>query len=246
MNKPVIDPLFRVECLAKYGEPQQIAWAALHQDYSEDFVYDVEENYPSNKRAGEVAVNRLLKGDRGHYGPLEHSHITLNVGYFPHSTMQQLRTHRWATFDVQSGRYSGQRVVDVVNGERDVCEVFYVRPVGEYTNRAGKRYSVTEFDRKTVKNSILSSCNRYAAAIDSGWSEEHARCFLPWDIIRQHFVVTVNIRSLMHLLDLRWKKDAQLECQWFCDLLFKRFEDWAPEIASWYLKDRAQKARLSP
>jgi thymidylate synthase (FAD) len=76
-------------------------------------------------------------------------------------------------------------------------------------------------------------------------SEEHARGTIPFDV-RQHFVLSCNVRSLMHLLDLRWKKDAQLEAQQFAELLFKQFEQWCPAIAQWYLENRAKKAKLSP
>ena len=58
--------------------------------------------------------------------------------------------------------------------------------------------------------------------------------------------MSCNSRSLMHLLDLRWKKDAQLEAQKFCELLYSRFEEWMPHVAHWYEENRAKKARLSP
>ena len=32
--------------------------------------------------AGHLCVKRLLAGDRGHYGPLEHAQIVLNASYF--------------------------------------------------------------------------------------------------------------------------------------------------------------------
>ena len=51
---------------------------------------------------------------------------------------------------------------------------------------------------------------------------------------------------LMHLLDLRWKKDAQLEAQKLCELLYCHFEAWMPAVAQWYQENRAKKARLSP
>jgi thymidylate synthase (FAD) len=50
----------------------------------------------------------------------------------------------------------------------------------------------------------------------------------------------------MHLLDLRWKKDAQLEAQKFCELLYVHFEQWSPAVAQWYKENRAKKAKLSP
>jgi thymidylate synthase (FAD) len=58
--------------------------------------------------------------------------------------------------------------------------------------------------------------------------------------------MSVNVRSLMHLLDLRAKEDAQLECQWFCELLLAQFKMWCPEVAEWYLKNRWKKAKLAP
>jgi thymidylate synthase (FAD) len=37
----------------------------------------------------------------------------------------------------------------------------------------------------------------------------------------------------MHLLDVRFPKDAQLEAQQLCGLLLK-FKEWMPEVASFY------------
>lgn len=76
-------------------------------------------------------------------------------------------------------------------------------------------------------------------------SEEHARGLIPFDF-RQHFHVSMNPRTFMHILDMRWKKDAQLECQMFAELAFQRFQEWVPEIAQWYLEGRAHKAKLAP
>jgi thymidylate synthase (FAD) len=64
--------------------------------------------------------------------------------------------------------------------------------------------------------------------------------------IRQHWVASFNLRSLMHFLDLRAKKDAQLEIQWLCDLIWPHFTAWTPQIAGWYETNRLHKARLSP
>ena len=149
------------------------------------------------------------------------------------------------SFDVQSGRYTSQRVLDVLEEKRNVEEVFYLRPIGYYTNRKGKRYYYTEEERNADLEWCLMACERYANKIDLGHAEEHARGILPFDI-RQHFVVSCNARSLMHLLDLRWKKDAQPEIQTLSALMFDRFGDWMPQIAEWYQGTRAKKAKLSP
>jgi thymidylate synthase (FAD) len=237
---------FCIDVIAATPNPQQLIWAAMHQDYSEQYVWDSHEQWPNEERCGELIVKHLLAGDRGHYGPLEHPQITFNVGYFPHSMMQQVRTHRiGVSFDVQSFRYTGQRVIDVAEGKRAVEDVFYLRPVGHYTNREGKRYFYSDNQRFADLEWCLAACYRYKERIDEGLSEEHARGLIPFDA-RQHFVLSCNLRSLMHLLDLRWKKDAQLEAQKFCELLFVHFADWTPAVASWYENNRMKRARLSP
>ena len=149
------------------------------------------------------------------------------------------------SFDVQSFRYSGKRVVDVAEGKKDVEDVFYLRPVGHYTNRQGKRYFYSEEQRNEDLKWCLEACKLYGKRMEEGLSEEHARSLIPFDA-RQHFVMSCNARSLMHLLDLRWKKDAQLEAQKLCELLYGHFEEWMPAVANWYKENRAKKARLSP
>ena len=107
---------FRVELIAATPNPQQCVYAGMHQDYSEGFVAAERQDWPDEAQAGEICVKRLLAGERGHYGPLEHAQIVLNVGWFPHSVMQQARTHRvGVSFDVQSMRYTGDRLVRVDN-----------------------------------------------------------------------------------------------------------------------------------
>jgi thymidylate synthase (FAD) len=85
----------------------------------------------------------------------------------------------------------------------------------------------------------------YAMQLRRGISEEHARELIPY-AIRQHFVVSFNLRSLLHFMDLRAKRDAQLEIQQMCELLWPHFNGWSPEIAAWYEAHRLNKGRLAP
>ena len=176
---------------------------------------------------------------------LEHPQIIFNVGYFPHSIMQQVRTHRLLSFDVQSFRYSGKRIIDVANGDRDVEEVFYLRPLGTYRDRHGKGYNYTQAQRNNDIADVIESSKKYRDKIALGMAEEHARGTIPFDT-RQHWVMSGNLRSFLHLMDLRWKKDAQIECRQLCDLIFPYIEEWVPTIAKWYLENRARKAILAP
>jgi thymidylate synthase (FAD) len=237
---------FRVEVIAKTSNPQQVIYAAMHQDYTEAFVYDEREEWPNEEECGEIIVKRLLAGDRGHFGCIEHPQIVFNCGYFPHSVMQQARTHRTGvSFDVQSYRYTSNQLIDVIEGRKDIEEVFYLRPVGNYSNRQGKKYYYSDGQREEDLSWCKTAAKRYKADMDAGMSEEHARGKIPFDY-RQHFVVSFNMRSLLHFLDLRYKKDAQLEIQKLCEMMFPHLEEWTPAIAAWYKSTRLGKARLSP
>lgn len=236
---------FRVEVISKTPNPQQTIYAAMHQDYAEGFVYDERSTWPDEEKAGEVIVKRLLAGERGHYGPLEHCQIVFNVGYFPHSVMQQARTHRIASFDVQSMRYTGARVAAAAKGEVDLEDVFYLRPVGHYHDRQGHKYYYSPELRAADLELCRQAAQRYCDLTEAGFSEEHARGILPFDY-RQHFVVSFNLRSALHFMDLRSKKDAQLEIQQVCELMWPHIQAWVPAIAQWYEQTRLGKARLAP
>ncbi len=241
-----LDPLFRVGVVSRTNDPQTTTWAAMHQDYSEGFVLDQESSWPSEEDCGLIAVKHLLKGGRGHYGPLEHAQIVFNVGWFPHSVMQQARTHRVGiSFDVQSFRYTGKRVIDALEGRTDFEEVFYLRPLGDYTDRLGKKYAYTKEQRALDLKHCQASAKRYSELLNQGYAEEHARSILPFDT-RQHFVVSFTLRSFLHFMDLRSKRDAQLEIRQLCDLMWPLFFEWTPQIALWYEDNRLNKARLSP
>lgn len=216
----------------------------MHQCYSESFVFD--EPAPTEIDSGFLVVKHLLLGGKGHYGPLEHPAISLNVGGFPHEVMQQARTHRiGVTFDVQSGRYSGQRICAVAEGKLDVDQVFYRRPVGSYRDRFGKHYDYTDEQRAIDRILFLDIAARYKLDLDKGFSEEHARRHIPY-ALRQNFAVSFSLRALLHFFDLRSKKDAQLEIQQLCDLIWPHLEAWTPQIAAWYSETRLHKARLAP
>jgi len=145
----------------------------------------------------------------------------------------------------QSQRYTGKRVLKVASGELNPEDVFYVRPPGFYTNRKGKKYDWTEEDYQNELIWIVEGCKRYAIKYEKGMCEEHIRDYLV-QAIRQNFVVSFNLRSVLHLLDLRAKMDAQLEIQALCEQLSPHVEKWAPNVWEYYAEKRLRKAKLAP
>lgn len=146
----------------------------------------------------------------------------------------------------QSQRYTGRRVLKVATGELKVEEVFYIRPGGLYMDREGHKYEWTKDDCERQAKFCLSASERYAENYNTrGMAEEHLRDYLPQNI-RQNFVATWNVRSVLHFLDLRAKLDAQLEIQALSEAIIPATKEWVPEIFSYYEEKRLHKARLSP
>jgi thymidylate synthase (FAD) len=246
-----MDPRFQVTVLNQTPDPERVIYQAMHQDYCSDYV-TADSKIPSHY--GEVVVKALLEGNRGHYGPLEHPQITFAVGYFPHTVMQQARTHRvGVTFDVQSFRYTGAMIADLgsqllQDPETDLSHLFYI-PETVLTGQAKSREGVVTIAPEAL-TLILEQYRSQAIAYhklvhDYQVPYEDARNIIGYGI-RQHFVVSFNCRSLMHFLDLRAKADAQLEIRQLCELLLPHFQNWCPHVAQWYIKHRWGKARLAP
>ena len=234
-------PPFRVERVAAYELPQQTAYIALHNDYAEDFTPST--SIPED-RCGEIAVERLLQGDRGHWGPAEHLSLTLAI-QADHNTIMQLRTHRLGSFDVQSMRYTGSRIEKVANCELQPEEVFYVRPPGNYRDRQGDPYAWTQEQVDECLAIALSSAMDYTRLREQGVSEEHARGVLITSYF-QNAVVTFNARGWLHLLDIRLKADAQWEMRCLMEMVEREVQRWIPEIHAWWAQNRRGKARLAP
>lgn len=243
---PIIDPLFNVAVISRTDNPNELMYAAMHQDYSADQI--IEHNV-DERDAGRILVNKLLKGDRGHFGVLEHPSMTFSTGFFPHSVLSQARTHRISiSFDVQSFRYSSDSIIRA--GQPDfsaeaVERAFYLRPMGSYLSRSGKKYTYTRDLRYQDVLECWDSAKKYVERFNLGFSEEHCRGKLPHDY-RQHYYFTVNLRSALHFLDLRAKADAQAEIQTLSNLVAMHIQDWCPEIWDYYAAKRYKKAHLSP
>lgn len=235
-------PDFRAERVAAVECPQQLIYIALHNDYSEDFCPGTQ---LGEDRCGQIAVERLLKGGRGHYGPLEAPQLSLALRA-DHNTIMQLRTHRVGiSFDVQSQRYTGERVVKAANGELPIEEVFYVRPPGKYRDRQGDPYTWTEVDVEEFYAIALSSAMDYARLRDKGVAEEQARGVLLTNYY-QNAIVSANLRTWLHLLDVRLKADAQYEMRVLMELVAAQVQRWVPEIYGWYTENRRGKGQLAP
>jgi thymidylate synthase (FAD) len=233
---------FRCELIAATEQPQRAIYLALHNDYSEGF--NATTNL-SEDRCGEIAVKRLLEGGKGHFEALEHPQLQLLL-QVDHNTAMQLRTHRVGlSFDCQSMRYTGERMIKCAAGEIPLTEVYYIRPPGRYHDRQGDPYNWGEKECALTAEMAMQSVKNYARLRELGASEEHARGVLGTGYY-QNCMISGNLRAWLHLLDVRYKADAQLEIRLAMELVAEQLKRWVPEVWAWYATNRLSKARLAP
>ena len=220
--------------------PQQAIWKAQHICVAEDFS---KATLPAESKCGQIIVQHQLKV--AHYSVLEHAFVRFDCQGFNHDTVMQLRTHSASSMLVQSGRYTSKRFIAVADGELPVETTFWFKPIGEYTNREGKKYEITQDLIDERKLICYKACIDYEHEISMGVAEEDARNCLPQNI-KQAFCLAANIKDLFHVIDQRSLSDAQIECQVWSYMVIQLLLEWCPEIAAWYFTNRYTRARLAP
>lgn len=129
-------------------------------------------------------VETCFKSD--HMSVFEHAVVTLKIEGISRACCDQLTRHRMVSFVVQSQRY-------VKQDEHD----WYVEPP-----RLERTPGYTEY---------MDHCmDQYKEALDCGVRPEDARFMLPM-AAKTNVVMTVNVRELYHVFDMRIDKAAQWE-----------------------------------
>lgn len=214
-------------------------------------IEDVLPWYPSEESLAQTCrLIRKLMEPPGHFGPFEHPHVTFAVKGVSRITMAQLTRHRHVSFDVQSMRY--------VEFDEDPEELAISIPEIEDAGLHGRRaeYSEEYADKEedwilgnreeTYEQAIKYASATYERLLDLGVAPENARAVLPIGT-KVNMVFTMNLRSLMHIADMRAAGDAQWEIRELTEELLDVAEEWAPVTMKTYeehLKNR--KNRIAP
>ncbi len=158
----------------------------------------------------------------GHWGPFEHPVITLGIEDMSRVTLAQITRHRIASFDIQSGRYAKMTM------EQTVLPPSYTAE--EVTSRQGgkRKLKGTPFERETITKGLLEKAfHMYDGLVDMGIPREDARYILP-EAITIHGHMTLNARSLMHVIALRSFGDAQWEIRDLVADFLAEAKEWMP------------------
>lgn len=236
----------RVAVVAATPEPEKLVWLAQHQDVTDHMT--TEDRVPADP--GAAVVKTLLQ--RSHFGPFEHPCITFNIGGVSRSLMAQLTRHRVGiSFDVQSLRYT--RLDELGDSEEAITESFAFPPYlnqSEPARVVERRRSPWVIENPQKVRTQLTDAYRqvlrlYRQLLAAGMPAEDARLILPLGT-KINLVMSVNARTLMHILDMRLPPNAQWEIRELGSALLDLAEIWMPATFRWYRENRAGKHKLAP
>lgn len=158
--------------------------------------------------------------ERGHYSPLEFAHVTFEI-VTSRDVMAEITRHRMASFAIQSQRY----VLDNKEGE-----ISFIKP---------DFYVGSDETLMDAKNWVASRCwemamedaeGRYRYLVNEcHFSPQDARKVLP-NSTATVIVMQVNLRELLHIIELRNSPRAYPEMQTMMRLLIAEVEKIYPEI----------------
>ena len=132
-----------------------------------------------------------------HMSVFEHASITFKVEGISRACMAQLTRHRLVSFCVESQRYNKY---DLTGDD------WYVTPPAfEYD--PDNSWKIDKGDFSGIMQEVA---NMYKLALEDGMKPEDARYILP-EATKTNLVMTMNVRNLFHLFEMRLDKAAQWE-----------------------------------
>jgi thymidylate synthase (FAD) len=245
-----------VRLLEATSDPEKLVCTAARCDYSAAFVGDQPfaetmatvdgETIAEKKR---TLIGRLL--DHGHFGPFEHPQATFAVEGVSRSCMAQLTRHRHVSFDVQSMRYVSFDEVDpdeVRAGEMVVTPPSATDPDWVGRNQRGGTTDEATVERRerVFRESVAASVESYQELLDLGMAPEDARFVLPIGT-EVNMVLSMNVRMLMHVADMRAAADSQWEIRELTEAILDHAAEWCPLTFAHYDEHlKGRKNRLAP
>ncbi|MCT9097391.1 FAD-dependent thymidylate synthase [Haloarchaeobius sp. HME9146] len=246
----------KVQLLEATENPEELICKAARNDYYSDFVG--EDDFEtvmagidgdSMQEKQETLIGHLLS--HGHYGPFEHPQITVAVKGVSRSCMAQITRHRHVSFDVQSMRYVSFDDVDPADVREG--ELVVTPPSASDPNWVGRNQKTGAVDEEVVaereevfRESVTRSVEEYQRLLDLGMPPEDARFVLPIGT-KVNMVMSMNVRMLMHVADMRAAADAQWEIRDLTEQVLDLAAEWCPITFDYYEENmRNRKNRLAP
>lgn len=224
------------------AEEEDIEWAESFLEEFGNAFAPIVESWSKKRRL----IRKLFS--RGHFGIAEHPTATFSIQGVSRALMAQLTRHRHASFDIMSMRYVEMDEPDVY----EPPELESAEPTGRgaefdsFIKENSTDEAIAQMRKENFDSAVETSYQRYQELLDHGVAPEHARMILPIGT-KVNVVMTVNVRTLLHIADMRAAADAQGEIRRMTEEILDVSEDWCPIAISTYREEmKGRKNRLSP
>ena len=218
----------KVYLLAHTDIPEKVVASAAKLCYSDSTAGELMEGLTEEKT--ERFVRTL--SEVGHESPVEHASFTFAIEGVSRACLAQITRHRLASFSVQSQRYVRLDDFDyvtppAVSGDPEIKEIY-----DEMMRRDAEAYNTIsdKLKEKYTREYVGQGLSEKAAA---GKAEkraiEDARFVLP-NACTTQMVMTMNVRSLRHLFQIRCCNRAQWEIHQVADEILKLVYKVAPSL----------------
>ncbi|MFB6108848.1 MAG: FAD-dependent thymidylate synthase [Haloplanus sp.] len=245
-----------VHLLEATPDPERLICTAARNDYLSEFVGDVsfDEAMAGIEGDDREEKQRTLIGhllSHGHFGPFEHPQATFAIKGVSRSCMAQITRHRHVSFDIQSMRYVSFDDVDPADVEAGAMVV--TPPSATDPDWVGRNQKSGAVDDDTVaerervfRETVRDSVESYQRLLDLGMPPEDARFVLPIGT-EVNIVMSMNVRMLMHVADMRAAADSQWEIREMTEEVLDLAAEWCPITFDYYDEHmKGRKNRLAP
>ncbi len=222
--------MVKVRQIAATADAERLVCRAARGDYMREAPWSesFEEVMGPIKGADiEEKIRNFLRQliSAGHWGPFEHPTITFGIEGMSRVTLAQLTRHRLASFDIQSGRYVSLRTL---TPQDFVWPPSYREEA--VVSREGGRHEITlspSEREKLIEGVFARMIEAYKTLVDGGVPREDARYLFPL-ATPVNGTMTVNARSLMHIIAIRSFGDAQWEIRDLVGQMLELGKEWMP------------------
>ena len=203
-------------------------------------------NKPEEKKCkcGEETVFILGKNDEAlldrivnihkHQSTIEHLVMTFKIEGISRALLQELARHRIASLSVKSTRYTLKelkkercfRKTKQVTNSKNVSSITNI-----HTKEDIKTYSkyLVWTNNQRVNQASIKALYNLQEMLQNGISNDIAKYCLP-EAYKTSLVYTINMRSLLNLLELRMSKSALPEFRLLAEQLYKETSKVYPEL----------------
>ncbi len=240
--------MVRVRKVAATPDPERLVCLAARGDYMKDPPWTKTFEEVMKPIKGETVDEKIENFlaqliSAGHWGPFEHPTITMGIERMSRVTLAQLTRHRLASFDIQSGRFvslKSLRPDDFVWPPSFSADEVRSREKG-----VRKISMSTEARGKLVRQVLEDAITAYRKLVEAGVPKEDARYLMP-EATPVNGTMTVNARSLMHIIAIRSFGDAQWEIRDLASQMQVIAEEWMPITFRLFQEKRKRRDILAP